>query len=63
MSEINVPSNMFAKQRLRSACAFFRQKLTTAHLESAEGRGWPQKIFHDQLSMKECCPSLELYDD
>ena len=29
-------------------CAFFRQKLTTALLESAEVREWPQKVFHDQ---------------
>ena len=32
--------------------AFFRQKLTTALLESAEGREWPQKIFHDQSPRK-----------
>ena len=33
-------------------CTFFRQKLTTALLESAEGREWPQKIFHDQSPRK-----------
>ena len=36
-------------------CTFFHQKLTTALLESVEGREWPKKIFHDQISMKECC--------
>ena len=29
-------------------CTFFRQKLKTALLDSAGGREWPQKIFHDQ---------------
>ena len=33
-------------------CTCFRQKLTTALLESAEGREWPQKIFHDQSPRK-----------
>ena len=33
-------------------CTFFRQKLTTALLESEEGREWPQKIFHDQSPWK-----------
>ena len=27
-------------------CTFFREKLTTALLESAEGREWPKKIVH-----------------
>ena len=31
---------------------FFRQKLTTALLESAEGTEWPLKIFHDQSPRK-----------
>ena len=29
---------------------FFRQKLTSAPLESAKGREWPLKIFHNQSS-------------
>ena len=29
-------------------CTFFRQKLTTALLESAEGRGWPRKGENDR---------------
>ena len=33
-------------------CTFFRLKLTTALLESAEGREWPYKIFHDQSPRK-----------
>ena len=33
-------------------CTFFRQKLTTSLLESAEGGEWPQKIFHDQSPRK-----------
>ena len=33
-------------------CTFFRQKVTTALLETAEGREWPQKIFHDQSLRK-----------
>ena len=33
-------------------CTFFRQKLTTSLLESADGREWPQKIFHDQSPRK-----------
>ena len=33
-------------------CTFFRQKLTTVLLESAEGRQWPKKIFHDQSPRK-----------
>ena len=28
-------------------CMFFRQKLTTALLESVEGKEWPLKIFQD----------------
>ena len=31
---------------------FFHQKLTTALLESVEGREWPQKIFDDQSPWK-----------
>ena len=34
-------------------CAFFCQKLTTALLESAEGRKRLQKIFHDQSPWKD----------
>ena len=33
-------------------CTFFCRKLRTALLESAEGRKWLQKIFHDQFSRK-----------
>ena len=33
-------------------CTFFRQKLTTALLESVEGREWLQKILHDQSPQK-----------
>ena len=33
-------------------CTFFRQKLTTALLESVEGREWSLKIFHDQSPRK-----------
>ena len=33
-------------------CTFLRQKLTTALLESAEGREWPKKIVHDQSPRK-----------
>ena len=33
-------------------CSYFRQKLTTDRLESAEDREWPQKIFHDQFPRK-----------
>ena len=33
-------------------CTFFCQKLTTALLESAEGREWPWKIFPDQSPQK-----------
>ena len=36
-------------------CTFFCQKLTTALLESAEGREWLYKIFHYQSPRKECC--------
>ena len=31
---------------------FFRQNLTTAILDSAEGREWPQKILHDKAPRK-----------
>ena len=33
-------------------CIFFCQKLTNALLESAEGREWLQKTFHDQFPRK-----------
>ena len=33
-------------------CTFFRQKLTTALLELADGREWPQKIFYNQSPQK-----------
>ena len=36
-------------------CTFFRQQLTTALLDSAEGIEWPQKIFYGQISSKERC--------
>ena len=33
-------------------CTFFCQKLTTVLLESAEGKEWPKKMFHDQSPLK-----------
>ena len=44
--------SVFLTTRLPVLCTFFRQKLTTALLESAEGREWPYKIFHDQSPRK-----------
>ena len=39
-------------KRLTNIVHIFCQKLTTAFLESEEGREWPYKIFHDQSPRK-----------
>ena len=57
-SVASLPNHTFPGHALSSEqmteylCTLFYQKLTTALLESAEGREWPQKIFHDQSQQK-----------
>ena len=35
-------------------CTYFREQLTTAHLQSVKGKKWLQKLFHDQSLQKLC---------
>ena len=50
---VKVMSNhTFPGQALAFYHTFFHKKLTTALLESAIGRWWPQKIFQDQSPQK-----------
>ena len=57
-SLVSLPNHTFfwkgliLKATYQYLCTFFRQKLITAPLESAERREQPQKIFHDQSPQK-----------
>ena len=51
---VNLTTLLLGRLSSLSSYIYFCQKLTTALLDSAEGREWPQNTFHDQISKKEC---------